>query len=137
MISQDDIVIPINVCPIRNITTKIDGINSFTANNVDELLESYSFCSSTDANFEGLLPPLDPNENCFFTSRRSSFSRCKNNCNRGNKPNHTLFTNTCPELILVSFPVVAGGSALLFIGSVSVLSPLATASLGLFGLGKK
>ena len=53
------------------------------------------------------------------------------------KVNHTFFTNPCPELILVSFPVVAGGSALLFIGSVSVLSPLATASLGLFGLGKK
>ena len=36
----------------------------------------------------------------------------------------------------MSFPVVAGGSALIFAASVTALSPIATASLGLFGLGK-
>ena len=50
---------------------------------------------------------------------------------------HFLLIHALNYLILVSFPVVAGGSALLFIGSVSALSPFATASLGIFGLGKK
>ena len=36
----------------------------------------------------------------------------------------------------MSFPVVAGGSALIFAASASVLSPFAMAALGFVGLGE-
>ena len=80
-----DFVVPINRCPVRNITTKIDGINSFTAENTDDLLFSFLFCPNEDMKKSGdLLPPLDPSiPECFTFGRGSAFSRCKNNCNRG------------------------------------------------------
>ena len=86
ILKQDDFVFPVNICPIRNITTKINGINSYTADDFNDLLKSYSLCSRPDLQEPGdQFPPLDPNDDsCSFFDRRSSFSRCKNNCIRGN-----------------------------------------------------
>ena len=68
----------------RNITTKINGINNYIIEDLNDLLKSYSFCPNTGLQNPGdLLPPLDPSiKSCEM--RGSSFSRCKNNCNRGN-----------------------------------------------------
>jgi len=86
LFSNTDIVFPINRCPIRNITTKIDGINSFTATSTAELIESYQYCTNDALQQPGdLLPPLDPSLNdCDFFTERSAFSQCRNNC-RGSK----------------------------------------------------
>ena len=43
---------------------------------------------------------------------------------------------SCKSFTSVSFPVVAGGSALIFVASATALSPLVTASLGVLGIGK-
>ena len=49
----------------------------------------------------------------------------------------TIFhVNLFKSFISVSFPVVAGGSALIFVASATALSPLVTASLGVLGIGK-
>ena len=85
ILKQDDFVFPVNICPIRNITTKINGINSYTAENLNGLLESYSLCSRPDLEEPGdKFPPLDPSDDsCSFFEKGSPFSTCKNNCIRG------------------------------------------------------
>ena len=83
LFSNEDIIFPINRCPIRNITTKIDGINSYTADDLQELIESYNYCTVPGAPGD-LLPTLDPGDNsCSAVNRRSAFSQCKNNCPGG------------------------------------------------------
>merc|ERR1712131_12288 len=117
LLNRDDFIVPVNICPVRNITTKINGINSYTVDKIDDLLESYLYCTNNETQqADDLLPPLDPDKSCKFFKKRSAFSRCKNNC------------------IRVSFPVVAGGSALIFVASATALSPLVTASLGILGI---
>ena len=85
-LNQDDFVFPVNICPIRNVTTKVNDINSYTSEFLYEVLESYSLCPSNAAQQTGdLFPPLDPNDNTCgdVTNRFSPFSRCRNNCIRG------------------------------------------------------
>ena len=86
---KDDFVVPIPICPIRNTTKKIDGINSYTVDTYYDLIGSYKFCTNSSKQKPGdLLPPIDPDNNsCFPFDRRSAFSRCKNNCNRGKNMN--------------------------------------------------
>ena len=86
LFSNTEIVYPINRCPIRNITTKIEGINSYSEADTALLIESYQYCTNDALKQpEDLLSPLDPNDNsCNFFDRRSAFSQCKNNC-RGSK----------------------------------------------------
>ena len=84
LLNQDDFVVPINICPIRNITTKINGINNYIIDDLNDLLVSYSFCPNPNLENPGdLAPPLDPSINSCTELKSSSFSRCKNNCNRG------------------------------------------------------
>ena len=83
-LNQDDFVFPVNICPIRNITTKRNGINSFTSEFLYEVLQSYSLCADEAAQSVGdLFPPINPDLTCSFFDRRSAFSRCRNNCVRG------------------------------------------------------
>ena len=84
LLNRDDFIFPVNICPIRNITTKINGINSFTVDKIDDLLKSYLYCTNNaEQQQDDLLPPLDPYESCEFLQKRSAFSRCENNCIRG------------------------------------------------------
>ena len=44
-LSQDDFIYPVNICPIRNITTKTsDGINSYTYEDLNEILVFFRRC---------------------------------------------------------------------------------------------
>ena len=82
---QDDFVVPIQICPVRNTTIKVDGINSYTVDTLYNLIESYNFCTNSNLQKpDDLLPPIDPDDDsCFVFDRRSVFSKCQNNCNRG------------------------------------------------------
>jgi len=70
------IVVPNFVCPVRNITTKINGINSFNFTaNVRGFLE---YCLDADGN-------LDPDEkNCSILEKVPPLVPCKNDCPGGN-----------------------------------------------------
>ena len=82
--SIDEFVIPINRCPIRNITTKFDGYNSYTADKLPDLLDSYSICEESEKDPNDFLPALDPDRGqCGLYESGGPFSRCKNNCNKG------------------------------------------------------
>ena len=50
-----------------------------------DLIKSYRFCTNSNQQKPGdLLPPIDPDDDsCKNFEKRSAFSRCKNNCNRG------------------------------------------------------
>ena len=81
-------------CPVRNITTKINGISSYTDNsavfgivflNKDSDNGSYGvgYCP-TDVNDR--MSPLDPNDqSCMNSQRRFPLYQCNNNC-EGGKP---------------------------------------------------
>ena len=85
-LNQDDFVFPVNICPIRNVTTKVNDINSYTSEFLYEVLESYSLCPSAAPQPGDLFPILDPNDDtCADIARSSPFSRCRNNCIRGIK----------------------------------------------------
>ena len=65
---------PVSRCPIWNVTTKINGINSYESNDTRLILGG--FCM----NDEGL---LDPEMTCPLSERFTPFSTCKNNCRGG------------------------------------------------------
>merc|ERR1712126_56566 len=80
LFNQDDFVYPTFRCPIRNITTKVDGINSFSSDDLDSILTG-GLCQDLDAQNSGDLPPLSVNiTDCSPGQRRVPFSQCKNDC---------------------------------------------------------
>ena len=80
---------PTFVCPLRNITTKIDGINSFNSSILTNLL-SIGLCQDAQQPNE-VLPPVNPdNSGCTSSQRRVPFSRCKNNCLGGKQAENGL-----------------------------------------------
>jgi len=73
LFEEDGFVYPVFRCPTRDITTKIDGINSFE---FLPLVDGYCPTDSTDST-----SPLDPSiTDCSPFARRAPFSQCKNNC---------------------------------------------------------
>ena len=79
MFDQDGFVLPVFRCPVRNITTKIDGISSF------EFLDpTHGYCVNA-------LGELDPLLECTGFQRVPPFSQCKNDC-PGGKHALELFT---------------------------------------------
>jgi len=73
LFEEDGFVYPVFRCPTRNITTKIDGINSFE---FLPLVDGYCPTDPIDPT-----SPLDPTQtDCSPFARRSPFSQCKNNC---------------------------------------------------------
>ena len=73
---------PVFRCPTRDVTTKIDGINSFTFNPSDNFL---GFCLTEP---ESEISTIDPDRNCTDPERRLPFSQCKNNCPGGEFNDH-------------------------------------------------
>jgi len=116
LLDEEDFVYPIFRCPIRDITTKIDGINSFEFSSLVE-----GICLS---DYENELSELDPTKECVnIFQKRSPFSQCKNNC---------------PGVR--AFGIVGGGAVLAGIATTSVLGlGIATlaglGTLGTLGLG--
>eukprot|EP00092_Neocalanus_flemingeri_P036130 GFUD01039335.1.p1 GENE.GFUD01039335.1~~GFUD01039335.1.p1 ORF type:complete len:617 (-),score=141.95 GFUD01039335.1:13-1863(-) len=73
LFEEDGFVYPVYRCPTRNITTKINGINSFESL---PLVDGY--CPD---DFMDPTSPLNPNKtDCSSFARRAPFSQCKNNC---------------------------------------------------------
>merc|ERR1712106_151962 len=73
LFDEDDFVYPVFRCPTRDITTKIDGINSFE---FLPLVDGYCPTDTMDST-----SPLDPTiTDCSQFARRAPFSQCKNNC---------------------------------------------------------
>ena len=72
---------PIFRCPVRNITTKIDGINSFE----EDVETSDGYCPNLDlTNSTAGLIILDPSwEPCSPFRRVNPFSVCQNDCPGG------------------------------------------------------
>ena len=75
LFNEDDFVYPVFRCPTQNITTKINGINSYPEIG---LTEGLCPLDPMDPN-----SPLDPNASCGPLERRPVFSQCKNNCPGG------------------------------------------------------
>jgi len=118
LFDQNDFVLPVFRCPIRNITTKIDGINSFRSDDLQSILTG-GLCQDIDAQKpDDLLPPITPEllEDCSSTTRRVPFSQCKNDC---------------PGVR--AFGVIGGGAALAFLGATAGQALLQAGVLG--GLG--
>ena len=69
--SQDGFTLPVFQCPVRNITTKINGVSSF------------SFIENTHGYCLNIWGELDPEAECFSFQRVPPFSQCKNNCPGG------------------------------------------------------
>ena len=72
--NADTFLDPVSRCPIWEITTKINGINSY--NSSDTRLIFGGHC----VNAVGV---LDPSLTCRLIQRRTAFSKCKNNCRGG------------------------------------------------------
>jgi len=103
-------VYPVFRCPTRDITTKIDGINSFESIELTGELCPSDPTDSTSA--------LDPTiQDCDNFSRDRAFKQCKNNC---------------PGVR--AFGIVGGGVALGVVAATSGLSIVAPAALGVMGL---
>ena len=80
-IQENQFRIPVFFCPVRNITTKIGGVNSFSSSSVRRLLYS-GYCEEEERSEGDLLPPLTPD--CSTCSLpRVAFSACTNNCPGG------------------------------------------------------
>jgi len=75
LLDEDDYLYPVFRCPIRDITTKINGTNSFEFNS---LTEGMCLSNQTGDEFSSLDPTI---EEC--RRRRLPFSQCKNNCPGG------------------------------------------------------
>ena len=72
---EENFVFPVFRCPIRNITTKINGINSYTS---QDFLDG-DICRDADT------MELNPNRECSPFERFRAFGQCKNNCRGGKK----------------------------------------------------
>lgn len=74
---EENFVFPVFRCPIRNITRKIAGINSY----ISEDFLNGDLCPDAASSEPGdLEAPLNPVIMCGSFSRRRPFAQCKNNC---------------------------------------------------------
>ena len=86
-LNEEGFVFPVFLCPRRNMTTKINGTNSFSSRDFFSLLSAVGvpFCEDVSAQQPGdRLPPLNPDKtDCDLTVSRQALSQCENNCRGG------------------------------------------------------
>ena len=100
-IEENQFRIPVFFCPVRNITTKIGGVNSFSSASVRRLLYT-GYCEEEERSEGDLLPPLTPAcSSCPLP--RVAFSACTNNCPGGQSGGPHL------SLILLTFSKLPRG----------------------------
>ena len=75
-LNEESFLDPVSRCPIWNVTTKMNDMNSFSSNDTRLIWGGYCM------NKEGL---LDPEMTCPLSERFTPFSKCKNNCRGGNQ----------------------------------------------------
>ena len=73
--NADTFLDPVSRCPIWEITTKINGINSYNSNDTRLIFGGY--CLNVETRV------LDPSLTCPLIQRFTAFSKCKNNCRGG------------------------------------------------------
>ena len=79
---QEGLFLPLFRCPIRGMTTKLNGLNSYSSDDLQNILTG-GYCQS-DQIGENNLPLLNPDDDsCSSAQRRVPFSQCKNNCPGG------------------------------------------------------
>ena len=83
----EDLNSPVNFCPVRNITTKLNGINNYPREVVNILSQGGSICEDPSQMMVGdALPPLNPDiTDCGALRLKLSFAQCRNNCPGGKK----------------------------------------------------
>ena len=84
LFNQNDFVLPIFRCPIRDITRKYPdtNINWFRSDDLENILTG-GYCQSTSTGSNNLLV-LDPDDDsCISAARRVPFVQCKNDCPGG------------------------------------------------------
>lgn len=98
-------------CPVRNITTKKLGINSFEKSDV--ILPGLCLSDQSDP-----LSPLDPEkQDCTLSQRRIPYSFCKNDCVGGEyrtfvpelSPTETKETSNSSHFIFLVSPTITSG----------------------------
>ena len=70
---SDNFLDPVSRCPIWDITTKINGINSYNSSD-SRLINVGGYCPGADG------ATLDPEVTCPLADKFTPFSKCKNNC---------------------------------------------------------
>ena len=96
--NEDTFLDPVSRCPIWNVTTKINGINSY--NSSDPRLIYGGYCIDQDKDLGPLGPGifnspiqfnLNPDiQNCTILMKLTPFSKCQNNCRGGIKGSFTI-----------------------------------------------
>jgi len=121
LFEEDGFVFPVFRCPTRNVTTKINGTNSFPSLGLTQ-----GICPPLEQNILDPNPPLDPNlEDCPSSSRVIPFSQCKNNC-----PGVRAFG------VIGGGAVLAAAAGISAISAISALAPVAgVGAVGVAGVG--
>ena len=82
-LEEEEFLFPVFRCPIRNITRKIDGINSFYYKDLITQQDDLGFCVAKGEDFKNSSAVLDPDLDCDYYDRSSFLAPCKNNCRGG------------------------------------------------------
>ena len=82
-LEEEEFLFPVFRCPIRNITRKIDGINSFFYKDLITQQDDFGFCVAKGEDSENSSAILDPDRDCDYWERFSFLAPCKNNCRGG------------------------------------------------------
>ena len=80
---SDNFLDPVSRCPIWDITTKINGINSYNSSD-SRLINVGGYCIGDDGT------TLDPEVTCRLAEKFTPFSKCKNNCRGGTFYKHNI-----------------------------------------------
>ena len=81
--NADDFLDPVSRCPILNITTKINGINSFNSSDPRLIFGGYCFDKAGSGALDPSLDPVTAQAQGRCPALLTPFSKCKNNCRGG------------------------------------------------------
>ena len=82
MLEEDDAILPVFRCPIRNTVNKINGINAWTYEDFDKQMRYGGLCISDRTTSPWTVDPAVSIENCLDLGY-GVFQPCKNNCAGG------------------------------------------------------
>ena len=116
ILETSNFIVPVWRCPVRNITRKIDGINSFIS---EDLRPDTRYCIDTKAADEACSNTwpscdfrlLNPDIDCERFFKVQPFSTCKADCPGGNQEQECFQLN---DLLNIQWEVSASLVAALF-----------------------
>ena len=136
LFDQNDFVLPIFRCPIRDTKRKYPGtnINWFQSDDLENILTG-GYCQSNSTGANDFLA-LDPDDkSCSSAQRRVPFSQCKNDCPGGKFRTKEIEhpREYIQHFLVRAFGVIGGGAALAFLGATAGQALIQAGLLG--GLG--